>query len=142
MTLTAIVIDDSPLQQMATCKLIENHPNIQLVDFFNDPIKGLAAVNSLRPDVLFLDIEMPELNGFDILNFIEYDCQVILNSTRSQFALHAFQYDHVKDYLVKPMNKSRFEKSIDKVLKNQVLEKSAKFATTEYVWIERLPKAS
>ncbi len=142
MTLTAIVIDDSTLQRVATGRLIENHPNLRLMGTYSDPKKGLEAVNKFQPDVLFLDIEMPGLGGFEVLELLECDCQVILNSTRSQFALHAFQYDQVKDFLVKPMNKPRFEKSVEKAIKNVTVEKVARPAMGQFVWMESLSKAS
>ncbi len=118
MTLTTMVIDDSSLQQLATCKLIKDNPNLKLIQTFKDPKAGLEAVNHLRPDILFLDVEMPNLDGFGVLEGLKHDCHVILNSTKSQFALKAFQYNQVKDYMTKPMNKPRFEKSIERVLKN------------------------
>jgi len=142
MTLTTIVIDDSTLQRVATGRLIENHPNLRLMGTFDDPKKGLEAVNKFQPDVLFLDIEMPGLGGFEVLELLECDCQVILNSTRSQFALHAFQYDQVKDFLVKPMNKPRFEKSVDKAIKNMSVEKVSRLDMGQHVWMKRLSKAS
>ncbi|MGW9687033.1 LytR/AlgR family response regulator transcription factor [Flagellimonas sp. 2504JD1-5] len=142
MILTTIVIDDSPVQQRFTCKMIENNQSLQLLDFFNDPIKGIEAVNRLRPDILFLDVEMPGLGGFDVLGMLEYDCQVILNSTRSQFAFQAFRYDKVKDFLTKPLKQSRFVKSVERVLKNHILKGIEKPVLSEYVCIEQLPKAS
>ena len=105
---------------------------------FDDPKKGLEAVNMFQPDVLFLDIEMPGLGGFEVLALLECNCQVILNSTQSQFALHAFQYDQVRDFLVKPMCKARFEKSVEKAIKNHAMETMTKTASGEYVWTERL----
>ncbi|WP_422859704.1 LytR/AlgR family response regulator transcription factor [Flagellimonas sp. S174] len=142
MTLTAIVIDDSPLQQFATCKLINNNPNLKLTASFNDPKVGLEAVNRFRPDVVFLDVEMPGLNGFEFLENLNHDCQVILNSTRSQFALTAFQYNQVKDYLTKPMARPRFEKSIERVVKNKCAKQKIEKPHTVPVYHERLREAS
>lgn len=117
MTLTAIVIDDSTLQQMTTCKYVNDNPNLELIACFNNPKMGLEAVNDLRPDVLFLDVEMPGLDGFEVMDSLKHQCQVILNSTKSEFALKAFSYNAVKDYLTKPMNRPSFEKSVQKILR-------------------------
>lgn len=141
MTLTAIVIDDSSLQKIATSKLIKDNPNLTLIGSFSNPLIGLEAVNHLRPDVLFLDVEMPLLNGFQVLESIQHDCQVIMNSTREEFALQAFEYNHVKDYLTKPMKKQRFEKSVERAMKNQGATRPA---LTQYpipVYNERLNEA-
>ncbi len=142
MILSAIVIDDSALQRMTTCKLVKDNPNLHLMESFNDPQAGLEAANRLRPDVVFLDVEMPGLDGFVVIESLEYDCQVILNSTRSQFALHAFQYDHVKDYVTKPMKKDRFEKAIEKVVKNEDAQRKAEKLFTVPVYTERQRRAS
>ena len=142
MTLTAIVIDDSPVQRLTTSKLVENNPNLELRGTFDNPKIGLQAVNRFRPDVVFLDVEMPGLNGFEVIESLEYDCQVILNSTRSQFALNAFQYDHVKDYVTKPMKKDRFEKSVERVLKNQSAKQKTEKQHSVPVYHEMLRKVS
>ncbi len=142
MILTAIVIDDSPMQRLTTTKMVENNSNLKLLGNFDNPKVGLQAANLFRPDVVFLDVEMPGLNGFEVLESLEYDCQVILNSTRSQFALNAFQYDYVKDYVTKPMKKDRFEKSVERVMKNQIAKQKIAKQLTVPVYHERLRKAS
>lgn len=142
MKLTTIVIDDSALQQLATCKLVNSNPNLKLLASYRDPIIGIEAVKRFRPDVLFLDVEMNELNGFEVLEHIEDDCQVILNSTQSQFALRAFQYSQVKDYLTKPMARPRFEKSIDRVMTNQLRMNKEESAVHHYIWINDMAKVS
>ncbi|MEM6894430.1 MAG: response regulator [Bacteroidota bacterium] len=118
--LTTIIIDDSTLQRLATTRFVGDHPELNLIGTYSDARVGLEAANSLKPDLLILDVEMPELGGFDVLSKLTHDCQVILYSTRSQFALEAFQYTQVKDFLMKPMYKPRFEKSIERILKNSV----------------------
>ena len=108
---------------------------------FKDPKKGLKAVNHMRPDILFLDIEMPVMDGFGVLEELEHNCMVILNSTKSQFALKAFQYNQVKDYMTKPMNKPRFEKSIQKILKN-ISKNPESCSFNNAVYFEKLSLAS
>ena len=142
MTLTVIIIDDSPLMRMTTSRLVNDNPNLKLIGCFSDPSEGLEAVNRLQPDVLFLDVEMPVLNGFNVIEQLNCDCQVILNSTRQEFALMAFQYFEVKDYLSKPMKKSRFELSIDRAVKNQWLKNKERSIASVPVYTERLPIAS
>ncbi len=142
MTLTVIIIDDSPLMRMTTARLVNDNPNLKLIGCFSDPDAGLEAVNSLQPDVLFLDVEMPVLNGFNVIEQLSCDCQVILNSTRPEFALMAFQYFEVKDYLSKPMKRSRFELAIDRAIKNQGLKNKERNIASVPVYTERLPIAS
>ncbi len=142
MILTAIVIDDSPLQRMMTNKLVKENPNLQFIESFNDPETGLEAIHRIQPDVVFLDVEMPKLNGFEFLENLNHDCQVILNSTRSQFALTAFQYDQVKDFMTKPMNQDRFEKSVERMVKKEHANQKKVSLYSVPVYQERLRKAS
>ncbi len=142
MKLTTIVIDDSSLQQMATCRFIKDHPHLELIGAYHDPEIGLEAVNDFQPDVLFLDVEMPGINGFEVIEQLDCNCQVILNSTLSDFALSAFQYDEVKDYLMKPMNRSRFKKAIDKAVKNHASSNAELGIANIPVYTERLSRAS
>ncbi|MGX1929043.1 LytR/AlgR family response regulator transcription factor [Flagellimonas sp. 2504JD4-2] len=142
MTLTAIVIDDSLMQRLATSKLIKDNPNLKLRGAFNNPKIGLQAVNLFKPDVVFLDVEMPGLNGFEVLASLKCDCQVILNSTRSQFAFNAFLYDRVKDFVTKPMKKDRFERTVERVLKNRSAKQRTEKLNAVPVYTERLRTAS
>ena len=130
MTLKAIIIDDSPLQQLATSKLINDNPNLKLTGIFDNPKTGLEAIKSFRPDVVFLDVEMPGMSGFEVLESLDHECQVILNSTRSEFAFKAFRYDHVKDYVTKPMKRERFEMAVERAMKHETaLRKTEKLCT-------------
>ena len=142
MKLTTIVIDDSSLQQMATCKFIKDNPHLELIGAYHDPEIGLEAVNDFQPDVLFLDVEMPGIDGFEVIEQLNCDCQVILNSTLDKFALSAFQYDEVKDYLTKPMRKPRFERAIDKAVKNHTSKNAEQGIVDVPVYTERLSRAS
>lgn len=142
MTLTTIIIDDSPLQQLATSKLINDNPSLKLQGIFENPKSGLEAIKSLRPDIVFLDVEMPGMNGFEVLESLDCNCQVILNSTRPEFAFQAFRYDHVKDYVTKPMKRDRFEKAVDKVMKNEAAQHRMEKVFTVPVYHERPLQAS
>jgi len=142
MTLNVIVIDDSKMQRLLTCKLVNEHQNLNCVGAFGNPKEGLKAVNDLRPDVLILDVEMPELDGFGVLEYLEFDCQVILYSTRATFAFNAFNYEQVKDFVTKPLGESRFEKSVDKILNNYLMESSNTNNLGTYTFSERLSMAS
>ena len=142
MKLTTLIIDDSKMQELLTLKMVNEHPNLSCIGSYNNPIEGLSAANALRPDIIILDVEMPELDGFTVLENLKHDCQVILYSTRSEFALSAFKYDHVKDYMTKPMKRPRFEKSIEKVMKNQLLNSKKELNLGTYFYSERLSLAS
>src|SRR5690606_3096202 len=99
MKLRSIIVDDSSMQRMAVAKLVNNHPNLALVAEYNNEI-----------DLIFLDVEMPIINGFDLLESLDNPPQVILITGKPDYALKAFDYD-VTDYLHKPITLARFDAS-------------------------------
>ncbi len=142
MKLTTIIIDDSNIQRFTTANLVSKHHNLELIGSYQDPLAGLNAVNILAPDLLILDVEMPGLNGFEVLDRLNCNCQVILYSTRQEFVLNAFQYQPVKAYLTKPLQISRFEQAVQKAVKNQSLRKSVKRTLKTLVAMEPIARAS
>ncbi len=130
------------MQELLTLKMVNENANLSCVGTYNNPKEGLQAANTLRPDIIILDVEMPELDGFGVLESLNHDCQVILYSTRSEFAFSAFQYNQVKDYLTKPMKKPRFEKAVVKVLQHKLRNQKKELNLGTYRYSERLSLAS
>ncbi|MDP4210658.1 MAG: LytTR family DNA-binding domain-containing protein [Bacteroidota bacterium] len=114
--MNCIIIDDDKL----SCRLIEEFisktENLLLLNTFTNPVDAINALrNEPDIDLIFLDIEMPEMSGIDFLNSLTSTPQVIIVSSKDQYALNAFEYD-VTDYLLKPIAYARFLKAINKVL--------------------------
>jgi Response regulator of the LytR/AlgR family len=114
--MNCIIIDDDKL----SCRLIEEFisktENLLLLNTFTNPVDAINALrNEPDIDLIFLDIEMPEMSGIDFLNSLTSIPQVIIVSSKDQYALNAFEYD-VTDYLLKPIAYARFLKAINKVL--------------------------
>lgn len=106
-----ILIDDEPLARKLVRKYLEDFPDFQLVDECGD---GFAAAKSIalhKPDLLFLDVQMPKLDGFELLELLDPCPCVIFTTAFDQYALKAFEAAAV-DYLLKPFGKDRFEKAI------------------------------
>lgn len=82
MQLSTLIIDDSKMQELLTLKMINENPNLSYIGSYSNPKEGLQAANRLKPDVIILDVEMPEMDGFAVLENLEHDCQVIMYSTR------------------------------------------------------------
>ncbi len=113
--MNCIIIDDDNL----SIKVLENHIEktdfLKLVASFSNPIDAINEIGNLSPiDVMFLDIEMPDMNGIDLLKTLKTIPQIIIVSSKEQYALEAFEYD-VTDYLLKPITYSRFFKAAKKV---------------------------
>lgn len=115
-----IVIDDEKTALEIIGGLCKANEDLKLLDVFSKPIDGIKFVNKNHVDLIFLDIHMPEFSGIDFLEALnKNNCKVILTTSDSNFALEAFEFDCVADYLLKPIQLERFEKAISKV-KNQL----------------------
>ncbi len=111
MKLRSIIVDDSSMQRMAVAKLVNNHPNLMLIAEYSNAIEAKNGIKNNEIDLIFLDVEMPIINGFDLLESLDNRPQVILITGKPDYALKAFDYD-VTDYLHKPITMSRFESSV------------------------------
>ena len=117
--MNCIIIDDDKLSRRVIEEFINKTDELKLVGSFKNAID---AINTISKDVniqlIFLDIEMPEMNGIDFLNSMKIPLQVIIISSKEKYAIEAFDYD-VTDYLLKPIAYSRFYKAVTKALKRQ-----------------------
>ncbi|OGS70585.1 MAG: DNA-binding response regulator [Flavobacteria bacterium RIFCSPLOWO2_12_FULL_35_11] len=109
-----IVIDDEEIARVIIEKLISNNKNLNLVASFNNPIEALKYLNQHTVDLIFLDINMPAFTGFDLLQTLKDAPKVILITSNANFALEAFEYNSVVDYLEKPIAQARFDKAVEK----------------------------
>lgn len=120
MQLKSIIIDDSTMQRLAVAKLIKNHPNLTLLAEYANAMEANKGIKELEIDLIFLDIEMPIINGFDLLESLKKKPQVILITGKIEYAFKAYEYG-VTDYLQKPITQSRFNASIDRAINNYKL---------------------
>lgn len=114
--LNCVVIDDSNIQRLAIVKMIEKHPNLNLVAEYNNAIETKNGLSDHQVDLIFLDVEMPILNGFDLLDDMSDEKPAIIFVTgKTQYAFKAFNYDAV-DYLQKPISRERFLYAVEKAI--------------------------
>jgi two-component system LytT family response regulator len=114
----AILIDDEPLARAMVKEYLKDYPEIEVMQECNDGFEGLKAIQQHKPDLLFLDIQMPKINGFEMLELIEQPPGVIFTTAYDEYALKAFEA-HAVDYLLKPFSKERFGKALQKWLDHQ-----------------------
>lgn len=127
----AIIIDDEPLARSVVKEYLESFPQIEIAEECNDGFEGVKAIMQHHPDVIFLDIQMPKINGFEMLELIEQPPAVIFTTAFDEYAIKAFE-THAVDYLLKPFSKERFEKAVTKLL-NQPNTVQQKQATEELI---------
>ena len=109
----AILIDDEPLARSIIKEYLQTHPEIQVLQECNDGFEGVKAIMQHQPDLIFLDIQMPKINGFEMLELLDHAPSVIFTTAFDEYAIKAFEA-HAIDYLLKPFNKERFDKAIQK----------------------------
>ena len=110
-----IIIDDEPLARLRLQSLISEYPDkFELIAEAENGEEAIEKIAKMRPDFIFLDIQMPEISGFDVLKKLNYLPKVIFCTAYDEFALQAFDTNCI-DYLVKPLTKKRFEKTIAKL---------------------------
>lgn len=115
-----VIIDDEKHCSATLRYEIERHlPELQVVGVFNDPVAGRDALAELNPDLLFLDIEMPKLNGFELLKSLQGPrFGIVFTTAYDEFALRAFQYSAI-DYLLKPISSEDVQRAVEKYKQQQ-----------------------
>ncbi|HRG91630.1 MAG TPA: response regulator, partial [Chitinophagaceae bacterium] len=106
-----ILIDDEPLARSVVREYLQQHPELQVIQECGDGFEGVKAIQQHQPDLIFLDIQMPKITGFEMLELIENPPAVIFTTAFDEFAIKAFE-SHAVDYLLKPFNQERFDKAI------------------------------
>lgn len=108
-----IIIDDEPLASQVIREYLQAHPQFEVIQVCNDGFEGLKAIQQQHPDLVFLDIQMPKINGFEMLELVEDPPAVIFATAFDEYAIRAFEH-HAVDYLLKPFSQERFDKAIQK----------------------------
>lgn len=110
----AIIIEDEKLARDLVKNYLLSQNSIELVGEFGDGFSGLKAINELKPEIVFLDVQMPKLTGLELLELLDDPPAIIFTTAYDEYAINAFDLNAV-DYLLKPFSKERFEKALDKV---------------------------
>jgi two-component system, LytTR family, response regulator len=115
MKIRTFIVDDEPLARERLRSLLEAEPEIEVVAECSDGAEALALANKERPDLIFLDVQMPELDGFGVIAGLEIEPlpAVIFVTAYDRFALKAFEV-HALDYLLKPFDRERFQKALER----------------------------
>ncbi|AZQ43099.1 LytR/AlgR family response regulator transcription factor [Nonlabens ponticola] len=129
-----LLIDDEPL----ALQLLESHVSqtegVEVLKTFTNPIEALQEVETLKPDLIFSDIQMPELNGVQFSKIIGNKYPIIFTTAYEQYAVEGFELD-VIDYLLKPIALQRFQKAVDK-FKNRSKSAAADAPAADYIFVK------
>ncbi len=109
-----IIIDDEAAGRMLIRQYLEHYPALIVVGEANNGVDAVRLINEFRPDLIFLDIQMPGLSGFEVLGHLDEIPQIIFSTAYDQYALQAFEV-HAVDYLLKPYTRDRFAQAVARV---------------------------
>ena len=124
----AVIVEDSRLARNELKELLKSHPEIELIGEAENVDKGFELISKTQPNLLFLDINMPEKDGFELLEMLENVPITIFTTAFDEYAIKSFEYNAF-DYLLKPINPKRFSQAIEKVqanIENQETKNSQK----------------
>jgi len=138
--LKTIIVEDEELARNLLKSFLQNAGNIELIAECENGFEGVKMINEMKPDLVFLDIQMPKITGFEMLELLEHKPQIIFATAYDQYALKAFEYN-AADYLLKPYSKERLLEAIEKVaerIKNEgkeskVVEKISNYPREEFL---------
>ena len=125
MKLRAYLVDDEPLALRRLKRLLDQTCRVEVIGATTDPEEAIAALKSVTPDVCFLDIQMPGLNGFEILESLSIQPVVVFTTAFDQYALKAFSVNSV-DYLLKPVDPEQLDRALTKIENLRRLDVPAK----------------
>lgn len=114
-TFTILIADDEPLARQTIRQYIGDDPRFKILDDCEDGFSAIKSINQNEPDILFLDIQMPRINGFEVIELIDYKPLIVFSTAYDEFALKAFEVNAV-DYLLKPYSRQRFLSALNKAV--------------------------
>jgi two-component system LytT family response regulator len=127
-----LIIDDEPLARTVVEAYLKAFPQIEIIGNCANGFEGLKAIEKHQPDLVFLDIQMPKINGFEMLELIDKPPAVIFTTAFDEFAIKAFEASAI-DYLLKPFSRERFEKAVNKWLDSSTAPSAEKYIGIQQV---------
>jgi len=118
----SLIIDDEPLARSIVKEYLQQQNEIEVLQECNDGYEGVKAIMQHKPHLIFLDIQMPKINGFEMLELLDEKPSVIFTTAFDEFAIKAFE-THAVDYLLKPFTRERFQKALEKFYSQAPVQK-------------------
>lgn len=134
-----IVVDDETSGRKLIKEYLEDFPELVLLGEANNGVDAVKMINEFKPDLVFLDIQMPGMTGFDVLTHLEELPQIIFSTAYDQYALKAFEV-HAVDYLLKPYTKDRFKVAIERLAVDASENKASSLAQSLLMNISKYPE--
>ena len=129
--MNCIIIDDEATARAIISQLCTNVSSLNVLEAFPNAMQAIKYLNQNEVDLIFLDIHMPDFTGFDFIDTIKNPSKIVLTTSDPNFAIQAFGYDCIVDYLVKPITPERFQKAIDKAVAIKPLSSPVKVLSNQ-----------
>ena len=127
-----LIIDDEQLARELIKNYLADYSFIEIIAECTDGFKGMKAIQELQPDLIFLDVQMPKLTGFEMLELLENPPVVIFTTAYNEYAIKAFDINAI-DYLLKPFSRERFSKALEKVKEKSELKGNESDKLKEFI---------
>lgn len=124
-----IIEDEEPARELVK-QFLRNETDIELVGEYSDGFSGAVAINKDKPDLIFLDIQLPRLSGFEMLEVLDHNPQIVFTTAYDEYAIKAFE-QNATDYLLKPFSKDRFALALNKAREKMISSKTANKLASE-----------
>lgn len=121
--MNCIIVDDELAARAVMEQLCSKTSGLEVLGSFENCVQALKFLNDNQIDVIFLDLHMDNFTGFDLLKTLNSDQKVVLTTSDEKFASASYEYDNILDYLVKPITRERFDKAMERVRKQFILDK-------------------
>ena len=108
-----IIVDDEPLAVELLVGYVRRTPSLELVGAYTDPVEALSEINSRKPDIVFLDIQMPDMNGLELSRILPLDTRVVFTTAFKEYAFDSYEVEAI-DYLLKPIRYQKFLEAVAK----------------------------
>ncbi|WP_046743380.1 LytR/AlgR family response regulator transcription factor [Kordia zhangzhouensis] len=129
--MNCIIIDDEKLARTIIKTLCDDVRSLEVVSEFPNAMQAIKYLNEHKVDLIFLDIHMPDFTGFDFVKTLKNPPSIVLTTSDPKFAIEAFQYECIVDYLLKPIATDRFKMAIEKAKKHQLIAKTSDTSKTD-----------
>ena len=136
---TVLIVDDEEDARKLLRFYIAQHKILSIVGEAKNGNEAVELINKLKPDTVFLDIQMPGLNGFEVLSHINIVPEIIFTTAYDEYAIKAFEIQAI-DYLLKPYSKARFEKTLNRILNHQINNTSfnSRKINNELIYLDKI----
>jgi len=121
--ISCVIVDDEKLARELLLEYLEDYPSIEVIAQCEKGVEAVQVINEMKPDMIFLDVQMPGMDGFEVLEELEHRPIVLFSTAYDQYAIKAFDENAV-DYLLKPIDPERFRQAIEKVMEKKKLSES------------------